>query len=81
MQLVVAPVLSDGRGLKLFLYDVLRRAEAVAPVLSDGRGLKLDQAHDQEWRRAVAPVLSDGRGLKPVQRKKFCQLIGRSARP
>ena len=36
----VAPVLSDGRGLKHGEPAVMHQRLAVAPVLSDGRGLK-----------------------------------------
>ncbi len=44
----VAPVLSDGRGLKPDTPAAPETPPAVAPVLSDGRGLKLrDRVVDQ----------------------------------
>ena len=39
-QMNVAPVLSDGRGLKHGINWLIPRVQGVAPVLSDGRGLK-----------------------------------------
>ena len=38
---IVSPVLRGGRGLKLGVHELARRAEMVSPVLRGGRGLKL----------------------------------------
>ncbi len=77
----VAPVLSDGRGLKRLHARNPLRVQTVAPVLSDGRGLKQSANFLMHSALAVAPVLSDGRGLKLIPSIAFPVLARRSARP
>ena len=63
----VAPILRDGRGLKLSEALGATTLYLVAPILRDGRGLKQELVTITVNSLFVAPILRDGRGLKLVK--------------